>query len=533
MSYKRTVLYENDLLEVVSCEWGPDDFSPLHGHGESSCHVIVVEGVFENVTVSGTSEVQAIVETGQVVSTPQGARHRIRCLSSSGKTFHIYNPKINSERKTQFHLSISQEGRQALSFEQDAGLGVTQLRKLLEQVELQTISTDSPFFMNQLFSGVSAETLMAENLIARKKTTLATFEASPVFSIMEEQVIQRLGMLSGWTTTEGVAVPGGSAANFMALHCARHLLFPTAKSQGMPSTKLKVFVSEEAHYSFRKGCMVLGFGTDQLVAVKANGAGKMLTCDLEEKILETLGLGHVPLLVCGTAGTTVKGAFDPLDRIAEICRKYNIWFHVDGAWGAPVLFSEQARSLMTGIEQADSLTFDAHKLFGAGMTCSFFLTKTKGLLLSANDVSGAEYLFHENSGQDLGKLSWQCGRRADAVTFWSILKSQGVQGLGQGVDRLLALQKEALEFIKTQSRLELVADPEFLNICVRVLPPRATDNEKDWSRYVRDQLLQKDLAMVNYSTDSKGSSFLRLILANPEIKIDHIHKILNWALAIQ
>jgi sulfinoalanine decarboxylase len=191
------------------------------------------------------------------------------------------------------------------------------------------------------------------------------------------------------------------------------------------------------------------------------------------------------------------------------------------------------REKVRGIEKADSVAFDAHKLFGAGLTSSFILTKHPGLLLEANDVSGADYLFHsDDETLDRGKLSWQCGRRADAVSFWAIWKSVGTQGLGKSVDRLLSVRDETLAWIKKEPRLELVVSPEYLNLCVRVKTPTAKGQDPHWSKKIREILKDKNLTMVNYSSDEKGD-FLRLILAHPQLEFKHVQQIFEWALGVE
>jgi glutamate decarboxylase/sulfinoalanine decarboxylase len=230
----------------------------------------------------------------------------------------------------------------------------------------------------------------------------------------------------------------------------------------------------------------------------------------------------------------VLGAFDPVAELAPICRKHNVWLHVDGAWGGPALFSKRLEKFTAGFEQADSVTFDAHKLFGASLTCSFFLTRHNEILLKANDVSGADYLFHaDDASLDRGRLSWQCGRGADAVSFWAIWKSLGSKGLGEFVDRLLNIRDETVAWVKTQDRLELIAEPDYLNICVRVAPPlhAPSASRADWSKQVREQLKNNDQAMVNFSANVDGT-FLRLILANPYLQFEHVRQLLTWALEV-
>ncbi len=530
---KRTILFQNDAFEIVSIQWSEECRSALHNHGWSQCHVLIQEGSFQNRMEAGAASETRRLEVGQVLSTPVGASHEMRCLTAEGKTLHVYTPRIKAwESKDQkFRPAIDAACLSELSL--GAGVQLERLSEILGMIERNSISTNSPFFMNQLFSGVHPQTLLAEDVIARTKTTLATQEAAPVYSKIESEIVQQLGGLIGWDPLhrDGVSVPGGSAANFMALQLAKHLKFPDSKTHGLAGRPLKIFVSTDAHYSFQKAANAMGFGTDAVVKVGVDEAGRMSPARLSDALLQAVERGDIPLLVSATAGTTVYGAFDPIAALHEVCRHHKVWLHVDGAWGGPVLFSKSARHLVQGIELADSVTFDAHKLFGASLTCSYVLTKHKNLLLEANDVSGAEYLFHENSTEiDRGKLSWQCGRRADSLSFWSVWKSLGTDGLGSFVDRLFAVREASLEWVRLQPRLEVVKEPQFLNLCIRVRPPAGAETA-EWSREVRERLKEENLAMINYSSDEKGT-FLRLILAHPEINAEYVQQILAAALSV-
>jgi glutamate/tyrosine decarboxylase-like PLP-dependent enzyme len=533
-SYQRKILHQTDLFEVVSIVWTKDSQTPTHNHGWSQCMVLIEDGVFENVLHTGMkSEIQAL-EIGQILNTPVGANHQMRCLSQSGKTLHVYTPKIQEGSDFgKFNIPSNDQLTNDLKLSEPTSIET--LRNMMNSVRDHSVTTHSPYFMNQLFAGVLPQMLLAEDLISQTKTTMATFEASPTFSNIELEVIKSLGQIIGWNkgSTDGVGVPGGSAANFMAVHCARQKKFPEIKKTGMNGARLRIFTSTEAHYSFKKACAALGLGTDNLITVPVNSKGCMSPEKLDALIAKSLSEGFIPLMVNATAGTTVLGAFDPIDQLAIVCKKYDLWLHVDAAWGGPALFTEKSKYLTRGIELADSVTFDAHKLFGASLTCSFFLTQHQGLLLEANDVSGGDYLFHSDDPNiDRGKFSWQCGRRAEAVSFWTIWKSLGTKGLGDFVDRLTNIRDDILPWIETQPRLELVSEPTYLNICLRVKPPSSKINTPDWSKVVRESLKEKNLAMVNYSSDSKGS-FLRLILAHPNMQTEHVKQILKWALEVE
>lgn len=532
----RTTLFQTDAFEVVSIEWMKGHESASHDHGWSTCSVLVQAGQFQNVLDLGGKLETQIFEVGDVITTPLRARHELRCLTSNGKTLHIYSPRLVDTAPA---LPVFESPDRALdrlreSLKLSAETPLPEVCQLLKQIENMSISTESPYFMNQLFSGVSPQMLMAEELISRTRTTMATNEASPVFSMIEKEVIDRLGEQIGWKTgqRDGVSVPGGSAANMLALHCARHRHSPAMKKQGSSGEKFRIFVSTDAHYSFKKACLALGLGLDALIQVATDSRGRLNPDNLNQKIAHEKSLGHIPLLVGATLGTTVHGAFDPLNLIADVCNKHGIWLHADAAWGAPALFSKKLAPHIQGLERADSVTFDAHKFLGANLTCSFLLTRHPGALLEANDVSGADYLFHDGSDhEDLGRKSWQCGRRPDAASFWTIWKSYGTKGLGEQVDRLLDIRDLVTAWIKTEPRLKLVSEPEFLNICVRVLPPAEGAHAASWSRHVRTVLKESNLAMVNFSSDADGD-FLRIILVHPDLKLEHLQNILRWSLNV-
>ena len=530
---ERTILYQNDSFEIVSIHWSIETKSPLHNHGWSQCQVLVQEGVFENTLQAGVKKEIRVLEVGQVLSTPVGASHEMRCLTPTGKTLHVYTPKISvhKEEDRKFNPTIDPDLLGSLSLGE--GVRFEQLTEILKSIEEDSISTHSPYFMNQLFSGIHPQTLLSEEVIARTKTTMATEEASAVFSKVEIEVINQLCSLIGWRDSErdGVCVPGGSSANFMALQLAKQKKCPETKTEGLAGKSFKILVSSDAHYSFQKAAIAMGFGTKAIVQVEKDSTGRMNPHLLSNAINLVKLNGHIPLLVCATAGTTVFGAFDHIEEIHNVCKEHGVWLHVDGAWGGPALFSEKTKSLLKGIELADSVTFDAHKLFGASLTCSFILTRHKNLLLEANDVSGADYLFHDNSESvDRGKMSWQCGRRADALSFWSIWKNLGTDGLGSFVERLFFERDKTLEWIGGQKRLQVVQEPTYLNLCVRILTPDFSA-DPNWSKTVRERLKKQNLVMVNYSVDENGT-FLRIILAHPQVTSSHIIEILKMALDV-
>nr|KAF6353265.1 glutamate decarboxylase 1 [Pipistrellus kuhlii] len=149
---------------------------------------------------------------------------------------------------------------------------------------------------------------------------------------MEQITLKKMREIVGWSNKDGDGIfsPGGAISNMYSIMAARYKFFPEVKTKGMAAVpNLVLFTSEHSHYSIKKAGAALGFGTDNVILIKCNERGKIIPADLEAKIIEAKQKGYVPLYVNATAGTTVYGAFDPIQEIADLCEKYNLWLHVD------------------------------------------------------------------------------------------------------------------------------------------------------------------------------------------------------------
>ncbi|XP_047187196.1 cysteine sulfinic acid decarboxylase isoform X4 [Scophthalmus maximus] len=226
------------------------------------------------------------------------------------------------------------------------------LLQRVKDVAKYSVKTSHPRFYNQQFAGVDYHSLAGRFLTEALNTNLFTYEVAPAFVLMESEVLRGLRQMVGWTEGDGIFCPGGSTSNIYAMNLARYRFFPEVKSQGLWGLpRLTIFTSPESHYSVKKGAAFLGLGTDNVILVKVDDGGHMIPRDLDEKIMLAKSQGAVPFLVSCTAGTTVQGAFDPLDLIAGVCEKHKLWMHIDAAWGGSVLFSKQHRQLMKGADR--------------------------------------------------------------------------------------------------------------------------------------------------------------------------------------
>ena len=282
---------------------------------------------------------------------------------------------------------------------------------------------------------------------------------------IEKEILHKVCDLVGYPKdSDGTFAPGGSMSNFMAMLMARDANNAAIKKEGV-SQKLTLYTSAESHYSIPKNAAFIGVGREQVRYIETNKKGQMIPEKLESKITEDLANGFHPFFVNATAGTTVLGAFDEIPALSVICEKFNIWLHVDGAYCGSVIFSKKYKHLVTGLRQADSFSFNAHKMLGTPLTCSIIVTQHKKHL---NDSfsNDAAYLY-QTDGDDynLGKTSIQCGRRNDALKLWTLWKSVGTKGLEKIVDHQFYLAEVARSYIKSNSDYTLYSFDDSVSVC--------------------------------------------------------------------
>ncbi len=382
------------------------------------------------------------------------------------------------------------------------------------------VKTGSTRFYNQLFSGFSLAGFAADVVTSLTNTSMYTYEVAPLATLIEKELIETMGKLAGFKETDGIFVTGGSNANLVALFAARNKFTPSIKKQGnYTGIPLVAFISEESHYSFGKAMNLMGLGLEHLIKIPTDKRGKMQVEALEKKIIAAKAEGKKPFFVGATAGTTVKGAFDSIDEIEKVTKKYGLWLHVDGAWGGSVLMSKKHKYLLAGLEKADSFAWDTHKMMGVPLISSVILFNKKNILKSLNDISGTEYLFHndEDAFFDLGQMSLQCGRRADALKLWFAWKCLGMNGFEEKINHLFDLSESVKQFLQQSPHYELVYEVSSLNICFSYTPKYFKKKSKsDIDRFtltLREKLVKSGKAIVNYST-LDNRSFFRLILVN-------------------
>jgi len=406
------------------------------------------------------------------------------------------------------------------------GLSDRELLPLLESYLRYAVRSAHPQFHNQLFSGFSLPSFLGEVVAALTNTTMSTFEASPVGTLIESELLEHMRAMAGWRSGGGILCTGGSNANLLGMLCARQNAFPELSRTGRADGTPVAFVSDQAHYSLTKAAMVLGIGADNLIAVSSDEEGRMDPSALEGALLAARRAGQRPFFIGATSGTTVLGAFDPLRPIAGLAKSHGAWLHVDGSWGGAALLSPRWRGLLDGVALCDSLAWDAHKMMGANMACSAFLTPHQGALEAASAVHGAgsEYLLHEGEDAELdtGRASLQCGRRVDALKLWLLWRRHGDEGLAARVEHLFDLAELARALVRQHARLELLGGGPAPNVCFRWIPADASDVDA-FNLELRERLRHSGRAIVNY-TRLGGRLAIRLTLSNADLAAPDVER---------
>ncbi len=392
-----------------------------------------------------------------------------------------------------------------------------------------TPTTSSTRFFNQLFGGRDIAATAAEMLACVTNNSMYTYKAAGPQILIENMLINRLCQYAGFVTSDGVGsgggmfCPGGSLSNLTAMLVARNETCERARIWGLDGSTLRVYASAEAHYSISKAAGMLGLGTRNIQEVPVDESGRLCVDDLQRLICDDLDQGFVPFMVIATAGTTVQGAFDPVNQIADIAERYKLWLHIDGAYGGSILMSEKHRHLLAGMERADSLTWDAHKMLGVPLTCSVLLVKNPEVLARSLSES-ASYLFQQDDDQlNPGTRSLQCGRRNDAFKLWAAWQHHGDLGFARRVDRLIELAQYAADRICNDDRMTLCKKPESTNICFEVC------NKS--SQAICHALDQEGRMKVGFGIVD-GRFVIRLVCVNPEIDEQDLDLFFDEVLAV-
>jgi glutamate/tyrosine decarboxylase-like PLP-dependent enzyme len=375
--------------------------------------------------------------------------------------------------------------------------------------------------------------ILAEALVAALNPQLATLARSQLASKIELETIQWIGGRVGWPGEfNGTFTSGGNEANFSGLALALAAKFPNSIEEGVASIGAQpvVYASTESHHSLDKSAGLLGIGRKALRRVAVDENLQLDPEKLEAAIVADRKAGRKPFCVVATAGTTNSGVVDDLVSVSEICHRHDLWLHVDGAYGAAAIFSDQHRNLVRGIEWADSLTIDPHKWLAVPFAAGVILTCHPETLEQAFAVK-APYM-PKAAGANLpdnARISTQWTRRMNSLKLWLTLRVHGRKAYEELIDRQLALTEKFAAWVRASKDFELAAPPTLPIVTFRLksseLSPRqlaaahasmveeVTSDGQRWisETVVNDQSVIR-MMVISYLTEERHLQDLELAL---------------------
>ena len=335
----------------------------------------------------------------------------------------------------------------------------------LKQLVLSTPKSSSRFFFNQLFGGRHSKAVLGDLLAVLLNNSMATYKISGPQVAVEKEILAKVCSLIGYPEKSGGTLPtGGSMSNFMSLIIARDQKNKEIRNKGFKQNFI-AYTSENAHYSVAKNASFSGLGKDNVRHIKCNNKGQLDTRLLEKQIEKDIQNNYIPFYVNATAGTTVLGAFDDIKEIAQICERHSIWLHVDGAFGGSVIFTEKYKHLVKGLEESNSFCFNAHKTLGVPLSTSVLVVRDANMIYRSFS-NKASYLYQTDEIEyNLGHTSFECGRRNNALKFWTMWKSIGTKGISTIINHEFDLADYARAYIKKNKQYNLYSFDNSLAIC--------------------------------------------------------------------
>ncbi len=350
----------------------------------------------------------------------------------------------------------------------------------------------------------------------------AIYEMGPTNSAMEDVLMSRIGRTMGLPDgCGGVMCHGGTLANLVALLAARRRGGHSGADNWRDGDDGSgaVLVSDQAHYCVDRAVRIMGWGSGGVGLVQTDDRHRMTPKGLEDAMEAMSGKGRNVVAVVGSACTTSSGAYDDLMLTADFAERHGLWFHVDGAHGAPAIFSRRHAHLVAGMERADSIAMDFHKIMGVPALCTgLFYQRMEESFLPFTQA--AEYLWTDAEDPEwwnFGKRTFECTKRMLSTRVAAVLEEYGDEIWGVLVDRLFGLGRALADLVSARSARgwELAMDPQANIVCFRYVPPQVEPVDLDRFTAALRQLHLEMGAHYVVQTRFDDTNWLRCTLMNP------------------
>jgi aromatic-L-amino-acid/L-tryptophan decarboxylase len=372
-----------------------------------------------------------------------------------------------------------------------------------------SISPSRPLYLGYIGSTGLEIGVLASALLATYDANLAV--AAGGADLVEEQTLRWVSDFVGFPYAEGAFTSGGMTSNLTALLAARERALPGSRIDGLGARRAAVYCSEEAHHSVVRAVEVCGLGSNAVRPIPIDGRRRMRPDALEDALARDTAAGIAPVAVVATAGTTLTGAVDPLDEIAGVCERHDVWLHVDGAYGLPGAAAPSAASHFAGLERADSATIDAHKWLGVQKSCSVVLLREAGRLQAAFGHE-ERYMLHEGDVANPVDRTLEYSRPFRSLRLWMAFRVYGARQYRTWIEATLSNARLLTRTLRDSPEFELLHDPMLSTICFRHTPPETDDLDEHNIKLARE--MQRDGRVFLAPASVDGQACLRVCFVN-------------------
>jgi aromatic-L-amino-acid decarboxylase len=347
-------------------------------------------------------------------------------------------------------------------------------------------------------------------------------------SEVEEQAVRWVSEFIGFPAAAGAFTSGGTISNVTALAAARERALPGTRRTGMrDAPRGALYCSREAHYSVVRSAELLGIGAEQVRALPIDEHRRVLPDAVAEAIDRDRAAGTAPIAVVATAGTTLTGAVDPIQALADVCAERETWLHVDGAYGVAAASTPTAASLFSGLERADSVTLDAHKWLFLPKACGVVLVRRR------EDLHGAlaheeDYVPHDRPDHHMVDITLEYSRPFRALKLWLAFRAHGADAIRDAIERNLRQAKLLYDDVSRCDDLELLcAEPQLSIVPFRHVPTGVSDLDAHNLRVVR--ALQETGDVWGAPARVDGTVCLRPCIVNYRTTDDDVRALVGLA----
>ena len=372
-----------------------------------------------------------------------------------------------------------------------------------------SISPSRPLYLGYIGSTGLEIGVLASALMATYDANLAV--AAGGADLVEEQTLRWVSDFVGFPFAEGAFTSGGMTSNLTALLAARERALPGCRAEGLGNRKAAVYCSAESHHSVVRAVEVCGLGSNAVRSIPIDEEHRMRPEPLEVALSRDKAAGVVPVAVVATSGTTLTGAVDPLDTIADVCERHDVWLHVDGAYGLPGAAAPSAAPLFAGLERADSATIDAHKWLGVQKSCSAVLLRETGRLQAAFGHE-ERYMLHEGDIANPVDRTLEYSRPFRSLRLWMAFRVYGVARYRAWIEATLANARLLADSLRESPEFELLHDPMLSTVCFQHVPPGVDDIDAHNLDLARE--MQRDGRVFLAPASVDGQACLRVCFVN-------------------